>query len=288
MDKHKIMWLCITVIFSPANRRVWEIYRHYNNVEEMFSDLKNKSCPYITEQERILLNSPYIRQSQSIAEYCINHDISILSPDDELYPEKFRNIDCPPSVLFCMGDISVLSNSSCISIIGSRDASDYSIKVTDIFSSELSQKDITVVSGFAVGVDRSAHLSAIKSGGKTIAILGSGIMYDYPKGTMELKKLISQNGAVISEYYPTAQCVPNNFKVRNRLISAISDGVLVVQAGEKSGAINTVSHALEQGKDIFVIPPGNIFDNKYKGQSSLIHDGAIPVFSVENILEFLE
>ena len=288
MDKRKIMWLCITVIFSPANRRVWEIYDKYNDIEDMFAQLNNNKCNFLFEQEQSQLHSSYIKQAQGIAEYCIKHDISIITPDDESYPQRLKNIACPPTVLFCMGDPDVLNSDHSISIVGARDAGKYSIKTAEKFSFELAQNRVTVISGFAVGIDRCAHLSALRAGGKTIAVLGSGIMYDYPKGTMEYKRMISQNGAVISEYFPTAQCVPNNFKVRNRLISALSDGVLIVQAGEKSGAVNTASHALEQGKEVFVIPPHDIFNKAYYGQSALIRDGACPVFSPDDILSYLE
>ncbi|MDE6149116.1 MAG: DNA-protecting protein DprA, partial [Ruminococcus sp.] len=171
-----------------------------------------------------------------------------------------------------------------IAIIGARDADDYAISATKRISAELSAKGITIISGFARGIDSAAHQAALSSSGQTIAVLGCGIDYDYPRNSRNFKEQIAQNGAVISEYFPSSAPLPENFKVRNRIVSGLSDGILVIQAGESSGTLNTASHGLTQGKDIFVMPPHDIFSKYYKGNIGLLRDGAIPVYSSNDIL----
>ena len=204
--------------------------------------------------------------------------------NQEEYPEKLNKIYAPPAKLYVVGDEKILNKPS-IAIIGCRNASQYGKRVAFKFAYELAQKGIVVISGLARGIDIYSHLGAIKAKGKTIAVLGSGFNHIYPA---EHKKycvdIIEKGGAIISEYEKNTKPIPTNFPIRNRIISGLSDGVLVVEAKQRSGTLITVDYALEQGKNVFIIP-GNITSNNSYGTNELIKQGAKLVTNIEDILE---
>ncbi len=203
------------------------------------------------------------------------------------YPEKLKHIYAPPAKLYVLGDERILNKPS-IAIIGCRQASDYGKKVAFQFAYQLAKKGVIVISGLAKGIDTMAHLGVVKAKGKTISILGSGFGHIYPSQNKPLCKEILQNGGtLISEYSPEMKPLPMNFPLRNRLISGLSNGVLVVEAKQKSGTFITVDYALEQGKEVFVIP-GNIHSSNSYGTNELIKQGARLVTCVEDILEGLQ
>lgn len=197
------------------------------------------------------------------------------------YPSALREIACPPFVLFYYGDLSLLQN-KCIAVIGKRNPSNYGIETTNALVQELVKANYTIVSGMAMGIDTVAHHSTIAANGKTIAVLGSGIDYCYPKRNKELYAILTKEHLVISEY--PGMLVPQkiNFPRRNRIISGLSESILVTEADKKSGTMITVGHGLEQGKDVYCVP-GRI--NEALGCNYLIQQGAKLVLSVQDILE---
>lgn len=200
------------------------------------------------------------------------------------YPEKLNNIFASPAKLYLVGDESILNKPS-IAIIGCRDASDYGKKVAFNFAYELAKKGFVIISGLARGIDTYAHLGAVKANGKTIAVLGSGMRHIYPASNKPLcNQIVQKGGAVITEYEPGVRPVGTNFPIRNRIISGLSNGVLVVEAKQKSGTLITVDYALEQGKDVFVIP-GNITSTNSYGTNELIKQGAKPVTNITEIID---
>lgn len=173
---------------------------------------------------------------------------------DNNYPEKLKNIQNPPKQLYVLGDETILNGFS-LAIIGCRDSSEYGKKIAKNLSFKLSQRGINIISGMARGIDTFAHISCLSAGGKTIAVLGSGFEYIYPKENIELcKEIIKDGGCIITEYEPNIKPIGSNFPLRNRIISGLSDGVIVVEAREKSGSLITVDYALEQGKEVFAVP----------------------------------
>ncbi|HXN05460.1 MAG TPA: DNA-processing protein DprA, partial [Nitrospiria bacterium] len=174
-----------------------------------------------------------------------------------------------------------------LAVVGSRQASPYGIDAAKVFAGGLAREGLTVVSGFATGVDRAAHLAALEGGGRTIAVLGCGLDIDYPSKSMELKEMICAQGAVISEFPMGTQPYPSNFPRRNRVISGISLGVLVVEAALKSGSLVTASAALEQGREIFAVP-GSFNNPLSKGTHRLIQSGAKLVTEVSDILDEID
>lgn len=223
-------------------------------------------------------------QSYDIIKACKERGWSIITFDDERYPESLKEIYCPPVVLYLWGDVSVLRENVLISIVGTRNASEYGLSVAESLSYSLAQAGAVVVSGGALGIDSMAHRGAVEGGGKTIAFLGCGLGSSYLEQNSELRRVISQNGAVVSEFLPFSQPTKKSFPIRNRLISGISLGTVVIEAGEKSGSLITARFALEQGKDVFAVP-GDVMRSSFFGTNNLIRDGARAVFSVADVLD---
>ncbi|MEJ5074807.1 DNA-protecting protein DprA [Enterobacter ludwigii] len=212
---------------------------------------------------------------------------SLLSADHPDYPVSLRAIDDYPGILFVVGDIKLLASSQ-IAIVGSRDHSWYGERWGRIFSEALARKGMTITSGMALGIDGVAHRAALDAAGKTIAVLGNGLFHTYPRRHASLAQRIVENGGALVSEFPLAQPpFPANFPRRNRIISGLSSGVLVVEAAIKSGSLVTARTALEQGREVYAVP-GPLGSPGSEGPHWLIKQGAIPVTSVEDILENLQ
>lgn len=287
MDIYKndlLYWVWLTVAFGPAQPRKWAMCSRYGSARECCEAVERGSLDGLSPDERRSVSSATLEQARNILEYCDERSILVYGYDSEGYPPQLRDIYNPPSVLFSLGDLSFLSDSLTLGIVGARKITEYTERVTDTISRQLVKSGVVIISGLAEGVDTAAHIGAIEGGGRTVAVLGNGLEHEFPKGSDALKKRISENGAVISEYFPQSRPNGNSFKARNRILSGLSKGVLITQASKKSGALNTASNALQQGRDLFCIPPADIFAPEYAGVAELIRDGAIPVFSHNNIL----
>lgn len=206
---------------------------------------------------------------------------------DTQFPSALRNIKQVPKVLYYKGSIALLNSKTCIAVVGTRKPSSYGIWAATKFSSELSQHKICIVSGMAAGIDSIAHKCAVEHDSHTICVLGSSIDRPYPKTNIRLmQNVIDAGGLIITEYPPGSSTLPVNFAYRNRIISALSQGVLIIEAGLKSGTLITADFALEQGKSIFAVP-GNVDSSSSKGTNALIKQGAVLVTSVSDILQEL-
>lgn len=214
----------------------------------------------------------------------ISIKINRLLLSDRKYPESLKNIKNPPEQLYYIGNIDLLSNKS-IAIIGSRSCSDYGIRMAEKFSKELTEHGICIVSGMAKGIDGVAHKNCLESGGNTIAVLGCGVDIIYPKQNQNLyHEIINNGGLIISEYNPGTEADTKYFPQRNRIVSGLSMGVLVIESAYRSGTSITAKFAVEQGKKVFCIP-NNIEEITAVGNNRLIQEGAKLVTSVEDILE---
>jgi DNA processing protein len=212
--------------------------------------------------------------------------IRIIHLRDEKYPEALKNIYSPPRELFYKGDL-LKEDSNCVAIVGSRKCSLYGLQMAEKIAFELASRGITVVSGMAKGVDQAAHRGALKAKGRTIAVMGSGFNHIYPSGSEALAQEILESGAVITEYTADTRPLRMNFPKRNRIISGLSKGVVVVEAAEKSGSLITVDFALNQGRDVFAVP-GRVDSPVSRGTNLLIQNGAKAVMNVDDILNELD
>ncbi len=212
--------------------------------------------------------------------------INIVTRASEDFPEKLRNKEvCPPVVLYYKGDLK-LAQTNCVAIVGTRACSHYGREVAETFARDLSAAGVTVVSGLATGIDGYAHSETLKSGGKTIAVLGGGLDRITPVSNIKLSEEIEYSGLILTQYSPETSPTRYTFPERNRIIAGLSLATVVVEAGEKSGALITADFALEQGREVFAVP-GNITSSKSKGTNKLISAGARPALSADDILEEL-
>ncbi len=213
------------------------------------------------------------------------HNIRIITLFDKEYPEPLSHLDNAPAILYIKGDLAE-DDRFALAMVGSRDMSDYGRKISADLSYELACAGLTIVSGMARGIDTVSHSGALKAGGRSIAVLGCGLDVCYPAENKELMTALSRSGCVMSEFPLGTPPLRENFPRRNRLISGLSLGVLVVEATARSGSLITARFALEQGKEIFAVP-GNITSGNARGTNSLIKMGAKPVQSAEDIIEDL-
>lgn len=207
--------------------------------------------------------------------YIINHN----------FPKYLDRLSCPPSQLYLYGDRELIQRDPIFAVVGARDATPYGLRMADHFACELARNGYVIISGFARGIDRAAHLGAMKGGGKTIAVLGCGIDADYPAGQRALKRRLMTDHLVITEYDRGIKPRPGHFPHRNRLIAGLSEGVLVIEGRIRSGTYSTVTHALEQGKVVFAVP-GPVDSEMSEGPNQMIKDGAIPVTGIKDILDY--
>ncbi len=289
-DKNKYdkiyKWLSFTLAFGYDRIRLWDLLELFSDVDEAYEAVFSADAfKFYTQAEITKFKALSDNQIHEIICYCDKNNVGILCYSDDEYPERFRRISTPPAMLFYRGDISLLSEDYIIAVVGTRKASNYSLEVVSAISATLAKNDFVTVSGFAVGIDIQTHLSTVRNGGKTIVICANGIDYNYPQQNSVYVREIIENGLMISEYLPTVKPISPYFSSRNRLLAAISLGTVVIEAAQKSGSLSTASHAVTQGKDIWTIPPQNIFDGRYFGNVSLLRDGAMPVYSPKDILE---
>lgn len=218
-------------------------------------------------------------------EWAEKNGISLVTIADDSYPEPLRRIYDAPPFLFYVGDF-VPGDFRAIAIVGSRVASEYGKSTAARLASDLAQNGITVVSGMAIGIDSAAHRGALAAGGRTLAVLGSGIDVIYPSSNKRLYREIAERGAVMSEFLPGTGPNPQNFPRRNRIISGLAQGIVVVEAGQKSGALLTADMAISQGREIFAIP-GQLTSKNSAGTHELIKAGAHLLSSIDDIFSVL-
>jgi len=227
---------------------------------------------------------PKISPDDEIAKLDANN-VNVFGPDDRGYPARLKEIYDYPPVLYVKGSL-LPEDDWCLGVVGTRSASVYGRQVTGELVGELVRNRITIASGLARGIDAIAHQSALAAGGRTIAVLGSGLDIIYPSEHASLAKQIVENGALVSEYPLGTRPRPEYFPQRNRILSGLSLGVLVIEAGEKSGALLTAQHALEQNREVFAVP-GSILSQTSIGTNHLIQEGAKLVRGATDILEEL-
>ncbi|MGE7665027.1 DNA-processing protein DprA [Ureibacillus composti] len=210
--------------------------------------------------------------------------IHVVPYNHPMYPKKLLELVDPPTILYGRGDISLLQRPNKIAIIGSRKATNYSKQALDSIVPPLIEQNFVIVSGLAKGADSFAHHAALQFGGKTIGVLGHGLFHLYPRENRELAAKMAIDHLLITEYPPYVGVQKWHFPMRNRIISGISNALVVTESSLKSGTLITTDHALEHGKDVFVVP-GPIHSEQSKGTNKLLKDGAIPVWNGYQIIE---
>lgn len=280
-------YLWLTSIKGITNNNINQIESNDIDIKELinFSDKEIYNLKNINtniKKNIVKYKSPfYLDEIKSNLE---KECISYVSIYDELYPSNLKNIYNPPKVLFYKGNLDILKNNINLAMVGARKCTPYGINCARNISKKLSDKGINIISGLAIGIDSYSHIGCLEGKSKTIAVIGSSLDNILPKRNIKLSNQILDNGGLIlSEYNIKSDVYPSNYVHRNRIVSGISDGVIVVEAAKKSGALITVDYALDQGKNIFAIP-GNINSCMSEGCHKIIKEGATLVHSVEDIL----
>lgn len=279
-------WIWLSRIEGLGPIKIKSLLEKYKTPEKIWNLTKQELMKTKGIGENIansILKKEYRENLGQYIKYMEKYNIGIITINDQDYPKNLLHIYDTPPILYYKGDKELL-HTNIIAMVGCRECSDYGKEVSIKFSQKLAQNGITVISGMAKGIDSYSHIGCIKAKGKTIAVLGNGIDIIYPKENRLLyDKILSTGGLILSEYVIGTKPSKLSFPARNRIISGLSKGVIVVEAKEKSGTLNTVDFALEQGKEIFVIP-GNITSNNSASTNELIKQGANCVTCVEDIL----
>lgn len=284
VQKELEVWFASIPQLGPVKRAL--LLDYFKNEEEIYkaSMATIGKVEKITEKDAEAICAS--RQSEKIRKYyerMLEKEIKFISIREKEYPEKLRNIEKPPYGLFVRGKL-LREDRISIAIVGARNCTPYGKEMARYFAKELSANGIQVISGLAYGIDGSAHWGALQGETPTFGVLGNGIDICYPKENFNLYMELWKNGGIFSEYGLGVPGVAFQFPMRNRIISGLSDGVLVVEARERSGSLITADFALEQGKEVFAIP-GKIDDSLSRGCNNLIKNGAELVNSPEDILE---
>ena len=295
--ENKKYWIWFSLIKNLGARRKLKLLEIYKNPEKIYNLKKNELLKIEGIGEKIaknILDENIKKEINKHIAYMEKNDIDIISITEEKYPEILKEIYDPPISLYIKGNTEIL-NSNSIAIVGCRDTTEYGKKAAKYFSYNLSKKGVNIVSGLARGIDSYAHIGNVCAQdekrkeedklkisiqqdniqyGKTIAVVGNGLDIVYPKENKYLfDKIIETGGAIISEYPLGTKPDKMNFPARNRIVSGISKGIIVIEAKEKSGTLITVDFALEQGRDVYVVP-GNINSINSVGTNDLIKQGA--------------
>lgn len=280
------VWMWLLLVMRPHNTRTLRLLRQYDSAEELCKAIRDGRCPNITEAETQRANNTRTRDVRSIIDECNANGIRIITLDDDEYPELLRNIYSPPIVLFVKGSLSCLDEEVPLAVVGPRNPSEYAVRAANRLCGDLVKLGMVLVSGLAVGIDTVAHTCAVNENVPTLGVLACGQLVNYPPENAELKQhILDAGGALVSELLPHTDVDPRYFHDRNRIISGLGMGTLVVEASTKSGCLLTANHAVKQGRDLFCVPPTDITQERYAGVVPFLRDGAIPVYDYLDIID---
>ena len=282
--ENKRYWIWLSLIKNLGSKRKLKLLELYKNPEGIYK-LTKEELININGIGEAIANDIIISKNEKILNYHIKYmkenNIKIININEREYPQALKEIYDPPISLYVKGNIEKLNNKN-IGIVGCRECTTYGKKSAEYFAYNLSKQNINIVSGLAKGIDSYAHLGSLNNG-NTIAVLGNGLDMIYPKENLELaNEIVKRGGTIISEYPCGTKPDKMKFPARNRIISGISSGIIVIEAKEKSGTLITVDFALEQGREVFVVP-GNINSINSVGTNDLIKQGARLVTTYEDI-----
>lgn len=278
------IWLSMKLNFQV--RKIQGLIERFGDAARVFDAKQDmlREVPYLTKLEIKSLSDKSIAYAKSVLRFCEKNGYRIMTINDDDYPERLYNIPDPPRLLYIAGELPPMDGVLALALVGTREPTEYGLSVSERFARELSGEGAVIVSGMARGIDGAAHRGALKAGGKTVAVLGNGLDRAYPSEHEELMLSIMKHGAVVTEYPPGSEPKGEHFPRRNRIISGLSHGVIVVEAPRRSGSLITMDIALEQGRDVFAVP-GNVDDPKSIGSNLAIVEGAKIVTQPFDVLQ---
>ena len=285
MDK-TVFWLWISLHFGEGTQIYRLLLSHFGNEDKIYNceDYDLVGIKWLSESQKYKLLDKNLTHAYEILEWCDENNVSIITYADDLYPDSLKKLVDFPALLYCYGKMPDFNDSLSIGIVGTRKMSSRGEKNAFTLGYQLSKGGAITVSGMALGIDCTAQMGTLSAGGITVAVLGSGIDVIYPKANASLYYEIAKNGAILTEYPPSTPPNGRNFPVRNRIISGLSNGIVVVEGDENSGSMITARRAKKQGRDIFAVP-GPAKEYLSAGPNSLLKDGAIVAEDAIDILE---
>ncbi len=284
-DENTLYWIWLAERCGIASKDFGRLMTKYESPFDIYrlDDEETERIEGIGRALKNRLTDKSLDKAYATLKYCSQKKISIIGYSDKRYPARLREIEDPPVLLYVLGNLPDMNSRLCIGVVGTRKMSEYGCNSAYKIGYELSAANTVVVSGMAQGIDGISACGAIAAKGETVAVFGSGLSVVYPKEHIPLMKKIIENGAVVSEYPPTERPNGYNFPKRNRIISGLSQGVLVIEGISNSGALITAKKAISQGRELFAMP-GNIDEINSAGPNALIKDGAIVTLGAEDIL----
>jgi len=283
-----LYWIWFAELKNVSLLQKHRLLEHFHDPEELYHTAEAVLTRMkIPESQRQALQDKDLRNAEQILRDCTEKRIGILPVTDSAYPNRLRNTADAPIVLYYRGILPAWERVPFIGIVGTRKASAYGLQVAYQMGRQIAAGGGCVISGGASGGDTAAMQGALAAGCPVVGVLGCGVDVVYPPSNRRLFEAVTENGCLISEYPPKSEALPWHFPARNRIISGISSGVLVVEAPKKSGTRITARHALEQGRDVFVVP-GNINNESCVGSNALLQEGATPVISGWDVLSAYE
>ena len=284
----QVYWIWLALKLNNQNsvfQRLLDVFSNSPYDIYRADEIALRRADHLTEFQRKSLLDKNLDEAMSIYSYCKWNKVGILNYCDPLYPDSLKSIKNPPILLYYVGNIPNLNNKVCVSVVGTRKMTEYGMRSAYKIAYELASAGAVIVSGMALGIDSVAHTGAIAAHGTTIAVLGCGIDVIYPKQHRTLRKYICQYGAVITAYHPSTPAYKNNFPERNAIISALSEGTLIVEAPQNSGALITADRAAEQSRTVYALP-GSIEEPMSEGPNYLIKNGAVAITSARDVLQY--
>lgn len=280
----KKYWIWLSQALGPG-ARIDEVLGAFPEPEKLYyaDEAERMTAGVFTAKQLERLGRAKLSDAETAIRVCARNGWEICVPQDESYPEELKKLTDMPLVLYVDGDISRIKDKISIGIVGTRQPSYESACIARTVAGDLASAGAAVISGGALGIDSAAHEGAVAAGGVTVCVMGCGLGCDYLRENEPLRRQIRETGALVSEFTPLASASRTTFPIRNRIISGMSHGVLVVEAGEKSGSLITAKRANEQGREVFGIP-GSVLASAYTGVNNLIKDGARAVTSAADIL----
>jgi len=287
-EQARLAWVALTLTPGMGPTRIWKAMNRLGAAEQLLeaslTELEGTGMP--AQSAQFVFEGKAKAAAEDELKRVAEAGGSILTPEDEAYPERLREIYDPPSTLWIRGDVSQLARPG-IAVVGTRQPSPYGAGMAELLSRDLANRRMVILSGMARGVDTAAHKGAIEAGGKTVAVWGTGIDVIYPKENKKLaEQIVATGGTIVSEYPLGTFPAPQNFPIRNRILSGMSVGVLVIEAAEYSGTRITARCAMEQNRDVYAVP-GNVTNKNAWGPNTLIKQGAKLTATWEDIWEDL-
>lgn len=283
-------WIWLSEALSKGTHALKPLLAHFETIDNIYradaASIKGL-FPKLHDKTLKSFSSKSLAGAEKIMKDCEKKHIRIITPLCDGYPERLKNIENPPVVLYAKGERINLDDEAAVAIVGTRKASREGAAAAQKLGREIAEIGGVVVSGLAKGIDAIAAEGALEGGGKTVAVLGSGVDICYPPENRRLMARILENGAVYSEYPPGVSPERSSFPMRNRIISGLSLGTVVVEAPEKSGSLITARYALRENRDVFAVP-SDIFNKAAVGSNALLREGAIPVMSGADIMSEYE